>query len=129
MKHFRYDPRAERVVSFSALGRAVWDETQGNAILAGEIDGLSVLSVEPYGMKLFPLVPFFLRSARTFSALGRAVWDETTKRIEKTYRTNTFSALGRAVWDETRRNKPTTQKMRFSFSALGRAVWDETLHR
>ena len=38
---------------------------------------LSVLSVEPYGMKLYAS---FSRpvSRMSFSALGRAVWDETT---------------------------------------------------
>ncbi len=61
---------------FSALGRAVWDET----VDAGADDiaatWISVLSVEPYGMKLS------VRTVRRdlqadFSALGRAVWDET----------------------------------------------------
>ena len=40
---------------------------------------LSVLSVEPYGMK----PPTFVAASRTrfsFSALGRAVWDETRLR-------------------------------------------------
>ena len=38
-------------VPFSALGRAVWDETQQPGVLVpGELK-LSVLSVEPYGMK------------------------------------------------------------------------------
>ncbi len=62
--------------AFSALGRAVWDETPG---LRGRHHGrisLSVLSVEPYGMK--PLAALVARSTHhTFSALGRAVWDET----------------------------------------------------
>ena len=40
--------------AFSALGRAVWDETidAGGSISHGQML-LSVLSVEPYGMKLF----------------------------------------------------------------------------
>ena len=37
---------------------------------------LSVLSVEPYGMKLETLV-YVSNRTLTFSALGRAVWDET----------------------------------------------------
>ena len=37
---------------------------------------LSVLSVEPYGMKYFFLA-LLLRAGKPFSALGRAVWDET----------------------------------------------------
>ena len=64
--------------SFSALGRAVWDETPSSQALALP--------------KYFP-----------FSALGRAVWDETLWRPRvgaRTFRTS-FSALGRAVWDET----------------------------
>ena len=37
--------------TFSALGRAVWDETLGGAEPGQAPDALSVLSVEPYGMK------------------------------------------------------------------------------
>ncbi len=37
--------------SFSALGRAVWDETSPPWSGSIEINTLSVLSVEPYGMK------------------------------------------------------------------------------
>ena len=46
--------------------------------LVGGIDALdlSVLSVEPYGMKLQAMRISRLFIA-TFSALGRAVWDET----------------------------------------------------
>ena len=62
--------------SFSALGRAVWDETGiGTAQDEGAI-ALSVLSVEPYGMKHLPPGPEAVRKY-PFSALGRAVWDET----------------------------------------------------
>ncbi len=37
---------------------------------------LSVLSVEPYGMKQEPCRELYDK-IETFSALGRAVWDET----------------------------------------------------
>ena len=64
------------IKSFSALGRAVWDETT------------MTLSTQP--------------TASTFSALGRAVWDETLAQDHRKSRDQrTFSALGRAVWDET----------------------------
>ena len=38
---------------------------------------LSVLSVEPYGMKQLTLARIIFRHLHAFSALGRAVWDET----------------------------------------------------
>ncbi len=61
---------------------------------------LSVLSVEPYGMKqmaqLIEAAPMF-----AFSALGRAVWDETAVWRWRFGLSRAFSALGRAVWDET----------------------------
>ena len=64
------------IADFSALGRAVWDETYS----------------------LTPWRPVLI----DFSALGRAVWDETgigdcLRPLSPRY----FSALGRAVWDET----------------------------
>ena len=37
--------------TFSALGRAVWDETAVPANGSSTVSPLSVLSVEPYGMK------------------------------------------------------------------------------
>ena len=40
--------------------------------------GISVLSVEPYGMKRFAMSRI-LTNAFHFSALGRAVWDETRR--------------------------------------------------
>ena len=49
--------RAEMIATtevnpFSALGRAVWDETRAYWSGATPLSHLSVLSVEPYGMKL-----------------------------------------------------------------------------
>ena len=62
--------------AFSALGRAVWDETGG---------GNGVVFC-----------------AAAFSALGRAVWDETQRDgPDVIIAAMAFSALGRAVWDET----------------------------
>ena len=62
---------------FSALGRAVWDETR-------------------------PVLPR-KKSTPNFSALGRAVWDETHLGVSAvSFVKSNFSALGRAVWDETR---------------------------
>ncbi len=85
---------------FSALGRAVWDETEGQRTYHTFQDTISVLSVEPYGMKLLSgqrLSVNFLN----FSALGRAVWDETRGFRPARAGCGHFSALGRAVWDET----------------------------
>ena len=63
--------------SFSALGRAVWDETRHPPPVRRQPKRLSVLSVEPYGMKRY--FRYDPRAGRvvSFSALGRAVWDET----------------------------------------------------
>ena len=61
---------------FSALGRAVWDETGRPVTCRASANGLSVLSVEPYGMKPTRR-GFGLETIPAFSALGRAVWDET----------------------------------------------------
>ncbi len=75
MKLFRIFESSRAITYFSALGRAVWDETSapvGEPVFAV----ISVLSVEPYGMK-----PSSIRRGAgcisNFSALGRAVWDET----------------------------------------------------
>ena len=85
---------------FSALGRAVWDETRLFFVLTLLLKPLSVLSVEPYGMKQSAMCfPRF--SETSFSALGRAVWDETPQERPKRASSSSFSALGRAVWDET----------------------------
>ena len=86
---------------------------------------LSVLSVEPYGMKP-RAVRRDMDRLLTFSALGRAVWDETVELFRGTAKDRAFSALGRAVWDETRRERGLHRVVFRSFSALGRAVWDET---
>ena len=62
--------------TFSALGRAVWDETPAPIAANPPLAQLSVLSVEPYGMKhRIRRIPE--RGDDPFSALGRAVWDET----------------------------------------------------
>ena len=53
MKHDTpFGPQAT-ALAFSALGRAVWDETDVGRIHAARQPPLSVLSVEPYGMKLW----------------------------------------------------------------------------
>ncbi len=88
------------VVYFSALGRAVWDETAPYFPEGCYTTGISVLSVEPYGMKqpipsrrvyrsnisVLSVEPYGMKPGRrpivpaaggNFSALGRAVWDET----------------------------------------------------
>ncbi len=65
--------------TFSALGRAVWDETGCGMGCRSAIAVLSVLSVEPYGMKLSRNPVSISKVVISFSALGRAVWDETTK--------------------------------------------------
>ncbi len=70
------DMHYARYLPFSALGRAVWDETQRPDLHAR-----------------------FFEAA--FSALGRAVWDETQVSERTVRRDLPFSALGRAVWDET----------------------------
>ena len=89
-----------RRAPFSALGRAVWDETE--------------------------FIPHRPTIKQSFSALGRAVWDETYSIADNDMFFNAFSALGRAVWDETVRFWKYQTRVNPSFSALGRAVWDET---
>ena len=65
-------------ITFSALGRAVWDETIMAQTRWLVCRNLSVLSVEPYGMK--PYMELELGCQwQSFSALGRAVWDETLR--------------------------------------------------
>ena len=75
MKLVDASPRMAQIRTFSALGRAVWDET----FLAGA----------------------FIDAVEPFSALGRAVWDETWIASVGSVEFVAFSALGRAVWDET----------------------------
>ena len=111
--------------TFSALGRAVWDETCGPSLFRCCPASLSVLSVEPYGMKLLhsggrrrmrfqlsvlSVEPYGMKPlcnsrvlllVMSFSALGRAVWDETALASSNITFVGSFSALGRAVWDET----------------------------
>ena len=52
MKLACYPEAGQQRNTFSALGRAVWDETWRDDVHAGMRARLSVLSVEPYGMKL-----------------------------------------------------------------------------
>ncbi len=135
--------------SFSALGRAVWDETARRGRDGCAAAALSVLSVEPYGMKhiqasqkpverrflsVLSVEPYGMKHQfrcqqcalqRPFSALGRAVWDETVDRLPSAHARHAFSALGRAVWDETVVGRVYAVPV-LAFSALGRAVWDET---
>ena len=51
MKHLERIEALAAAIPFSALGRAVWDETIIPAIAFQLDNSLSVLSVEPYGMK------------------------------------------------------------------------------
>ena len=88
---------------------------------------LSVLSVEPYGMKQ-GLGASTQGWGPAFSALGRAVWDETLDGILAMRKIDSFSALGRAVWDETA-EAIAKSLLSGPFSALGRAVWDETKNK
>ena len=94
MTDFAYDD------AFSALGRAVWDETISSASWPRLLASLSVLSVEPYGMK-HDQTTIVQIDSQPFSALGRAVWDETMVTRSEECCIRSFSALGRAVWDET----------------------------
>ncbi len=90
-----------REPNFSALGRAVWDETPEISIEYHHYASISVLSVEPYGMKPRRQTHAAPPSG-DFSALGRAVWDETVCGWCAGWSVcGDFSALGRAVWDET----------------------------
>ena len=72
--------------TFSALGRAVWDETASSSACVWPVAALSVLSVEPYGMKPTGL-DLAAGDVAAFSALGRAVWDETPPYREKWVKT------------------------------------------
>ena len=85
---------------FSALGRAVWDETRRIASQRQRHLMISVLSVEPYGMKLHP--EYLFTDNPQLSVLS--VEPYGMKLLTATFDSNgipTFSALGRAVWDET----------------------------
>ena len=89
MKRALLDGEALVAIPFSALGRAVWDET----------------------VMLWPAI----LPSGAFSALGRAVWDETcVGGGEQGQGHRPFSALGRAVWDET----PIPRPPRRNHSAL-----------
>ena len=76
MKLYRNQVIGAWDMAFSALGRAVWDETDSTVMLISLSSRLSVLSVEPYGMKLTASDSLSM-ICPSFSALGRAVWDET----------------------------------------------------
>ena len=105
MKHGLPRNALKEFVAFSALGRAVWDETITIILAKGWNTILSVLSVEPYGMKHVAR-QFRFGVRRAFSALGRAVWDETYNNGDIEEVAVSFSALGRAVWDETITGQP-----------------------
>ena len=85
---------------FSALGRAVGDETEKPLPDLRHLTRVSVLSVEPWGMKR-RRAPDLRCFSFCFSALGRAVGDETATVFGHYYKKRRFSALGRAVGDET----------------------------
>ena len=121
----KYRYRKQIVVeSFSALGRAVGDETPSKVCLVNWLASVSVLSVEPWGMKQ-NIRNLFMSTTESFSALGRAVGDETSTVYGSRSRVSCFSALGRAVGDETYGWSPGGDDSN-RFSALGRAVGDET---
>ena len=111
--------------TFSALGRAVWDETYKCCPYVPPPPSLSVLSVEPYGMKqcLPNAIPGLIC---TFSALGRAVWDETCVVAHSNPRIFWLSVLSVEPYGMKLINSPAHWRPRLPFSALGRAVWDET---
>ena len=138
-----------KIFTFSALGRAVWDETS-HSISSTENgpyfqcsrssrmgwnrryrsnpnshDVLSVLSVEPYGMKLMTIIvqTTFLSP---FSALGRAVWDETRNMQSPSLKTTPLSVLSVEPYGMKHKFGFAVPLLISAFSALGRAVWDET---
>ena len=87
---------------------------------------LSVLSVEPYGMKHEDLIK--PPEPTELSVLSVEPYGMKLLRHWKgEWAGEPFSALGRAVWDETDAPNDVQDAFIFSFSALGRAVWDETL--
>ena len=86
--------------SFSALGRAVGDETR--------------------------YVRRFGQTQVRFSALGRAVGDETFPRLWRNYQQCNVSVLSVEPWGMKRVDSVDVAVLLISFSALGRAVGDET---
>ena len=85
---------------FSALGRAVGDETCDEPAAPGDADAVSVLSVEPWGMKR-PGAGAPGPGARV-SVLSVEPWGMKPRRsMRYSSQTAGFSALGRAVGDET----------------------------
>ena len=113
------------IESFSALGRAVWDETERTQSVHRQRRHLSVLSVEPYGMKLDGYMPLDAILG-AFSALGRAVWDETRHECRHRGGCNHLSVLSVEPYGMKRAMSSSYLSSISSFSALGRAVWDET---
>ena len=88
---------------------------------------LSVLSVEPYGMKL-ELLPDLVVVVVAFSALGRAVWDETADYLAHLHQDQGLSVLSVEPYGMKPKNRSPGVSGRCAFSALGRAVWDETMN-
>ena len=86
---------------------------------------LSVLSVEPYGMKLDECA-LIHDQIIPFSALGRAVWDETAYVRPSPYLHIFLSVLSVEPYGMKPRSQAAACHVPASFSALGRAVWDET---
>ena len=81
MKHTQITRSAILHIGFSALGRAVGDETSSACWTPARGKAVSVLSVEPWGMKQ-KWMAGVKKLLVGFSALGRAVGDETGKRIK-----------------------------------------------
>ena len=125
MKHLSPGISPVRDESFSALGRAVWDETGSQAKPSMIFFVLSVLSVEPYGMK-HQHDRILERIRITFSALGRAVWDETCLLCYSLTWHPFLSVLSVEPYGMKLCCWPNATPIPPTFSALGRAVWDET---
>ena len=110
--------------SFSALGRAVWDETRPEPVGPQTNPELSVLSVEPYGMKhpksCIPFCPFWL-SVLSVEPYGMKLLYSHQRRWPAGLSVLSVEPYGMKLEKNT-----ALQVLSYSFSALGRAVWDET---
>ena len=112
--------------AFSALGRAVWDETHPPPSSSGQRQDLSVLSVEPYGMKHCtdcnpPTRPIL--SVLSVEPYGMKLVDASVQKP-----TSRLSVLSVEPYGMKPRSTPERTSLCQPFSALGRAVWDETPH-
>ena len=111
--------------TFSALDRAVGFETLAHISQAAQAGTLSVLSTEPWGLKLVIFVPLMCYEC-TFSALDRAVGFETSSGNTNYSMLCMLSVLSTEPWGLKQPGVNLDGLVNMPFSALDRAVGFET---